>query len=246
MVDFDTWGAAVSQALGKDPTAFVQMRVQETAAQQCLDTRYRHVAEAVQQFMAGKQNWSGTSSDLFGELGVFKTDMNAVWPQSPVALGMIRNKLNALLEEPGIRITKPVKRGNQMILTVESFKPVQVHAEVKPTVMCKDCGYCKGNHAEDREVVCLETGKVITDAFKDIVCERFVDNSRWSRCGRLRNYCRKKRNRKRRRMKRRSTAGIRLCLETEIIMFEINQLSRHSLRSTWYGFGTASFLHISY
>jgi hypothetical protein len=121
MADFALWATACEQAFWKGGTFG---RAYEQNRDDAIDTVIEAdlVATAVQEFMAERTGWQGTSSDLLGALkmavGEDQTKLKE-WPTSPRSLSGRLRRVAASLRRAGIDITfgekSPDRKRNRLI-----------------------------------------------------------------------------------------------------------------------------------
>lgn len=126
MADFARWGSAIAQALGYTSEQFFNAYADNINAQNDEVLEGTPVATAVVVFMAERDGWDGTASELLGELESVaeKEHMdtrNNKWPKAANSLTRRLNEVKPNLLEAGIDIQyikdTHGKRGRHILLT---------------------------------------------------------------------------------------------------------------------------------
>jgi len=109
MADFALNASAVAEALGIGSDAFLRSFDKNAQSQNEVAIEASLVAQAVIEFMQGKDKWEGTQSELLGllteELTKLKTDPKSKgWPKDASRLGKKLKEIESNLEEVGIKI----------------------------------------------------------------------------------------------------------------------------------------------
>ena len=75
MADFAVWGEAISQALGYEANEFIQIYEENIKGKNEEGVRSHAVAAAVNEFMANRDNWDDTVTELLENLEKVATDL---------------------------------------------------------------------------------------------------------------------------------------------------------------------------
>jgi hypothetical protein len=124
MADFARWGEAGSRARGGAPGAFLEAYAQnrEEATEVALESSA--VASAVRALMSGHSPWTGTATDLLGDLGNLVEPglrRSVSWPRSPRGLTGALKRVMAGLRSVGIAVAFD-RKGKQGTRTVTLTK----------------------------------------------------------------------------------------------------------------------------
>jgi hypothetical protein len=124
MADFGRWGEAGSRARGEAPGAFLEAYEKNRAEATEIAMESSAVASAVRALMAGPSPWTGTATDLLGDLGNLVEPglrRSASWPKSPRGLAGALKRVMAGLRSVGIAVAFD-RKGKQGTRTVTLTK----------------------------------------------------------------------------------------------------------------------------
>ncbi len=126
MADFVKWGRAITKALGYDPALFVEAYRDNDRKQHEEALEASPVALTILDFMANRDDWEGTPSELLSELLLrvedLKIDTKAKsWPKDPRWLWKRIQEARTNLEANGIQVTRR-REGNQRTITIKKVQ----------------------------------------------------------------------------------------------------------------------------
>ena len=107
MADFARWGEAGSRARGGAPGAFLKAYEKNRAEATEIGLESSPVATAVRALVTGRPNWTGTATDLLGDLGDLVEPgvrRSASWPKSPRGMAGALKRVMAGLRSVGIAV----------------------------------------------------------------------------------------------------------------------------------------------
>lgn len=137
MADFVLWGCAISKSLGYTQDEFLQAYLmnQNTQHEEILESN--NLASVLIQFMQNENIWTGTASELLGELSILATEQQidvktGDWPKGPPQLTKRLNILKTNLREMGLEVsTSQQRRG--IIITKTRKNTVQTVPQCQKT-----------------------------------------------------------------------------------------------------------------
>jgi len=159
MADFTKRGAAIAEALGYGVEAFLQAYAENKARQTDEAIANNAVAAAIKAFMENKKEWTGTASELLGELEEIaeseKINTKAKgWPKAANSLSRKLNELKTTLQQAGIEMfdNRGTTKKRARLLTL------QVNENTVQTVQtvqrgCKPLGD-KASQTDDMRTIC--------------------------------------------------------------------------------------------
>lgn len=127
MADYCIWGEAISRVLGNEKGYFVKIYFEKinNLSDEILETN--DIAKALLIFANQKQNWEGTTTDLFREINKIATNvlfidirLDKTWIKNSVVLGKKINEFEPLLETKGVLISRKKTNGMRLIKIVSS------------------------------------------------------------------------------------------------------------------------------
>jgi hypothetical protein len=106
MADFAVWGVAEEVPLGFAPGTFITAYTRNRTDANSLALESSPVAGAIMQMMAGRHRWSGTATELLGELASYAGEAARLkgWPADGARLRKALPRLTPSLREAGIYI----------------------------------------------------------------------------------------------------------------------------------------------
>jgi hypothetical protein len=121
MVDFVAWGAAIARALGCSEMQFLQAYSANIQTQNQTALAASLVATVILEFMAGKDNWTGTPAALLAALEPIADNLKINtrergWPKTPNWLTRRVNEVRVNLLAEGISVTEEKKDKNTLTL----------------------------------------------------------------------------------------------------------------------------------
>lgn len=119
MADFALWGCALAEAMGYTKEAFLDAYTKSSESQND-EVLSEHIeAELLRDFMADKEEWTGSASELMEDFRRIAGDMHITESELPKGAKALSRKLNTLktnLEEVGISMIK--NKGTRRTLTI--------------------------------------------------------------------------------------------------------------------------------
>lgn len=110
MADFAVWGEAIYQGLGRKAGDFIKLYQDNIMGQHQEVARGHVVAAAIVEFMGDKETWTGTATDLLGELVAvgerIRLNMKGKgWPKAPHALTRRLKEVVSNLRAVGVAVS---------------------------------------------------------------------------------------------------------------------------------------------
>jgi len=133
MADFATWGYAIMEAAGGKGEAFLRAYRKNIAGAVEEAVTNDVVGAAIVEFMADKEEWQGTATDLMEALKELPSvnEKDKAWPKRPHTLTRRLNKIKSALADYGIKVNTDYRTATQRLILLRREEKIASQASYR-------------------------------------------------------------------------------------------------------------------
>jgi len=133
MADFATWGYAIMEAAGDMGEAFLRAYRKNIAGAVEEAVTNDVVGAAIVEFMADKEEWQGTATDLMEALKELPSvnEKDKAWPKRPHTLTRRLNKIKSALADYGIKVNTDYRTATQRLILLRREEKIASQASYR-------------------------------------------------------------------------------------------------------------------